>query len=110
MYQWQVISFGKTCSPCCATYALQNHVKENQLEEDMQYSVTQCFYVDNCLQSFPSAVAAQTLLDKWKAALSTGGFDICQWASNDLTVINHLPSEARSQSSKLWLPEDRADP
>lgn len=78
VYQWQVLPFGTTCSPCCATYALQKHVKDNQTDEDVQYSVTQCFYVDNCLQSFPSAAAARTLLDKLRATLSGGGFDLRQ--------------------------------
>lgn len=110
VYQWQVLPFGTTCSPCCATYALQKHVKDNSSDENVQYSVTQCFYVDNCLQSFPSSIAAQTLLDKLRATLSAGGFDLRQWASNDPLVISHLPPEAKSQSSELWLSEDRADP
>ena len=27
-YQWEVLPFGTTCSPCCATYAMQAHVME----------------------------------------------------------------------------------
>lgn len=110
VYQGQVLPFGTTCSPCCATYALQKHVKDNPSDEDVQYSVTHCFYVDNCLQSFPSSVAAQTLLDKLPATLSAGGFDLRQWASNDPLVISHLRPEAKSESSELWLSENRADP
>lgn len=29
VFEWQVLPFGTTCSPCCATYALQRHVKDN---------------------------------------------------------------------------------
>ncbi len=110
IYQWQVLPFGTTCSPCCATYTLQRHVKDSQADEEVQYSVNQCFYVDNCLQSLTSPVAAKSLLDKLRSILSEGGFDLRQWASNDPLVISHLPPEARSESSELWLSEDRADP
>ncbi len=26
VYEWQVLPFGTTCSPCCASFALQKHV------------------------------------------------------------------------------------
>ena len=35
--------------------------------------------------------------------LSSGGFEIRQWASNDPQVICHLPPEARSEQTELWL-------
>lgn len=108
VYQWQVLPFGTTC--CCVIYALQKHVKDSQSDEDVQYSVNQCFYVDNCLQSLPSPMAAKSLLDKLRAILSEEGSDLRQWASNDPLVISHLPPGARSESSELWLSEDRADP
>lgn len=53
VYEWQVLPFGTTCSPCCATYALQKHViKQSQLE-DVCKAIQQHFYVANWLQSFP---------------------------------------------------------
>lgn len=85
-------------------------MKDHKPDNSVQQSVIQSFYVDNCLQSFPSAVDARTLLDKLRSCLAAGGFDICQWASNDPAVINHLPPEAKSQSSELWLSEDRGEP
>lgn len=52
VYQWQVLPFGTTSSPCCATFALQKHVKDNATgNEDILQSVEESFYVDNCLQS-----------------------------------------------------------
>ncbi|CAM4718193.1 unnamed protein product [Leuciscus chuanchicus] len=29
VYQWEVLPFGTTCSPCCAIFALQKHVNES---------------------------------------------------------------------------------
>ena len=50
IYEWRVLPFGTTCSPCCAIYALQRHTKENSADSQEVFA----FYVDNCLQSLHS--------------------------------------------------------
>lgn len=86
-YEWQVLSFGTTCSPCCALFALQKHVLDHsQPGEDTPVSVEKSFYVDNYLQSFASPKAAKKLV------LASGGFELWQWASNDPSVISYQPS------------------
>ncbi|KAK7915538.1 hypothetical protein WMY93_011299 [Mugilogobius chulae] len=92
IYVWQVLPFGTTCSPCCATFALQKHVFDHSQEEH------------------PTAEEAKHLVDKLKALLAAGGFDLRQWASNKPETIKHLPKEARSESSELWLQESSTDP
>lgn len=43
VYEWQVLPFGTTWSPC-ATFALQNHVHDHSNEvEDVRNSVDRCF-------------------------------------------------------------------
>ncbi|KAJ8016053.1 hypothetical protein DPEC_G00003140 [Dallia pectoralis] len=92
VFEWQVLPFGTTCSPCCATFALQRHVAENsEPGEDVRVSVERCFYVDNCLQSLPSPAEARQLVDKLRNILKSGGFELRQWASNDQSVVSHLP-------------------
>ncbi|XP_073715795.1 uncharacterized protein [Misgurnus anguillicaudatus] len=64
VYEWQVLPFGTTCSPCCATYALQRHVKDNSSgHEDILHLVETAFYVDNCLTSVTNADEAKTIID-----------------------------------------------
>ncbi len=109
VYEWQVLPFGTTCSPCCATFALQKHVLDNSKSEDTQGSVEKCFYVDNCLQSFTSSETAKDFVDRLRSLLSSGGFDLRQWASNDPSVISHLSADARSQSNMQWLSEGHQD-
>lgn len=110
-YEWQVLPFGTTCSPCCAIYALQRHAKEHpESDHEVLNSVLRAFYVDNCLQSFNTSATAKALLDKLRATLSQGGFEIRQWASNDSSVVEHLPPEARSVSTDLWLSQAGVDP
>ncbi|XP_023666073.2 uncharacterized protein [Paramormyrops kingsleyae] len=104
VYEWQVLPFGTTCSPCCAIYALLRHVRDHSYEgEDVRCSVEAHFYVDNWLQSFPSAAQAKRMVDKTRALLTQGGLELRQWASNQLEVINHLPRALRSESSEQWL-------
>ncbi|XP_067219119.1 uncharacterized protein [Chanodichthys erythropterus] len=111
IYEWRVLPFGTTCSPCCATYALQRHVRDNSVgNEDVVESVQQSFYVDNCLQSLQSQHHAKQLINKMRALLAAGGFDIRQWASNVPDVIAHLPAEAKSVGCERWLSANKTDP
>ncbi len=111
VYEWQVLPFGTTCSPCCATYALQRHVTDHsQEEEDVRDTVERHFYVDNWLQSFSSPEAAKVLVDKLRELLASGGFELRQWASNTPEVIRYLPAEMLSQDSDQWLNQSQMDP
>nr|XP_055025291.1 uncharacterized protein LOC129415362 [Misgurnus anguillicaudatus] len=111
VYQWEVLPFGTTCSPCCATFALQSHVK-NYLEptDEVRKTVERGFYVDNCLQSVPTEEQAEKLVHRLQDHLSKGGFELRQWASNVPTVIQHLPAELRSDSSEIWLSQGTDNP
>ena len=110
VYEWQVLPFGTTCSPCCATFALQKHVFDHSKPgEDVRDSIERSFYVDNCLQSLPSSDMAKDLVDKLCNLLAAGGFELRQWASNNPGVISHLPSHIRSDSSELWLNYGKQD-
>lgn len=109
-YEWQVLPFGTTCSPCCASFALQRHVLlHSEPGEEVRFSIERCFYVDNCLQSVSSIEEAQQLVKKLRQLLASGGFEIRQWASNRPEVISHLPSKARSDKLELWLSQDRQE-
>ncbi|XP_026053029.1 uncharacterized protein LOC113039346 [Carassius auratus] len=104
IYEWQVLPFGTTCSPCCASYALHKHVLDNtESGDDLQFTIQRSFYVDNCLQSLNTADEARGLIDRLRKLLASGGFNIRQWASNQPGVVSHLPKEAQSASTELWL-------
>lgn len=110
VFEWQVLPFGTTCSPCCAVYALQKHVLDHsQPGEDVRHSVLKSFYVDNCLQSFTTTEEAKAFVDKLRALLAEGGFELRQWSSNQLSTINHLPSEFKSASTELWIAHGEAE-
>lgn len=108
MYQWEVLPFGTIRSSFCATYALQKHVLDHsQPGENTRQVIEKSFYVDNCLHSMTSKDTARTLVDKLCKLLVVGGFELRQWASNDLSVIGQLPREARADSCELWLSQGK---
>ena len=110
-FEWQVLPFGTTCSPCCAIYALQRHVVDHSQPDDaLRFSVEKCFYVDNCLQSLSTPGEARLLVDRLSDLLASAGFELRQWACNDPSVVSHLPQEARSESLDLWLAQDKSNP
>lgn len=78
--------------------------------QDVQSSVLHSFSMDNCLQSFPTTKGAKEILMKLLSFLGKGGFEIWQWASNHVSVMDHLPAEVRSVDTDLWLSHDCTDP
>lgn len=111
IYERQVLPFGNTCSPCCAVFALQRHVASQTLLNDpVCHLVERGFYVDYCLQSFPTVAMAQSNLEQLRSILSSGGFDMSHWASNDPRFKGHLPPDARSTKSEFWLSKDTVPP
>ncbi|XP_046577406.1 uncharacterized protein LOC124285249 [Haliotis rubra] len=111
VYEWQVLPFGTTCSPCCTSCALLKHAAENQTgNEEVFKSVSESFYVDNCLDSFENQTQAKQLFTKMRNVLTDGGFNIRQWASNVPEVVADLPAEARSEAADLWLNFGQGEP
>lgn len=110
VYEWRVLPFGTTSSPCCATFALQQHARHSSYAEDAaREAVEKSFYVDNCMVSLTSQEEAKVLVDQLRNLLAEGGFDLRQWASNVPAVICHLPSEARSDSAERWIAQGQVD-
>lgn len=111
VYEWQVLPFGTTCSPCCAIYALQRHVHDHSHQGDeVRNSIGKHFYVDNWLQSFSSIDTAKDIMEKLSMLLKEGGFELRQWASSKPELVSHLPKELRSESSEQRLNHTDMDP
>jgi len=111
VFEWHVLPFGTTCSPFCATYALQRHVTDHCQHEDiLRFFIDHCLNVNNCLQSVCTPEEAKQLVNHLRDLLSSAGFELQQWAYNELSVLNHLPQETRSLSLNPWLAQDMANP
>lgn len=65
VYQWEVLPFGTTCSPCCTTYALQCQAKRGlEATDEVLQTVERSFYVDNCLSGVATVAQATQLVDR----------------------------------------------
>lgn len=65
--------------------------------------------MDNCRHSAHSEKKAKGLVNDLCQLLQNGEFEICHWASHIPAVTEHLPSDARSESSELWLSKTSMD-
>ena len=73
IFEWQVLPFSTTCTPCCTTFVVQKHVSEHSIPgEDVRFSIERYFYVD-CLHSLPNPGVARQLVDRLRELLSSGG-------------------------------------
>lgn len=96
LYQWKVLPFGTTCSPCCTIYALQAHASQAEAPTEVRDMVHSSFYVDNCLHSVKTVQEARELIRDLRLYLSRGGFEVSQWASNDHWVIEDFPQSPQA--------------
>lgn len=84
IYDWKVLPFGTTCSPCCAIYGLQRHIQDTSESPQLVNCVEQSFYVDNCLRSTHSKEEAKDHVNGLQQLLDTfdqwlGWFNSLSW-------------------------------
>ena len=113
-YKMTVHLFGGTWSPSCCTYALRRVAKDNagSYSPATLETITQNFYVDDCLKSMPTVSEAINLVSELKMLAAEGGFNLTKWTSNSPDVISKVPYSDRSQKAQErvldTLTEDRA--
>ncbi|XP_072030174.1 uncharacterized protein [Amphiura filiformis] len=101
-YRMVVHLFGATSSPACASFALKQTAKDNrnQFDELVTDTVSHNFYVDDLLTSVPTEEKAVKLSQDLRTICSKGGFHLTKWASNHQNVMNAIPEEERSPTTK----------
>ncbi|CAH8494135.1 unnamed protein product [Schistosoma mattheei] len=101
IYRMKVHLFGATSSPCCATFALQKTISDNQ--DKFPRAVTQAakeqFYVDDLLISVDTIEEAKRTYSHFKRLLSLGGFNLTKWTSNSVEVLEFIPEGDRAEGS-----------
>ena len=113
-YKMTVHLFGGTWSPSCCTYALRRVAKDNagSYSPATLETITQNFYVDNCLKSMPTVSEAINLVSELKKLAAEGGFNLTKGISNSPDVITEVPYSDRSKKAQErvldTLTEDRA--
>ena len=90
--------FGAISSPACANFALRRTAEDNEscFLPEVINTVKRNFYVEDCLKSLPSEVAAIAHVTNLQALLSRGGFKLTKWVSNSRKVLQSIPESERS--------------
>ena len=103
VFQWQVLPFGSTCSPCVETYALQRHVTDHSCPGDeiriaAELSTTAC-----TAQKRPGSLSA-TLESSWLVD-SNYANGLAMYRLLSVTYPRRL-----GQAAWNWLAPDKFDP
>ena len=107
-YHMKVHVFGAASLPACATYALQQTAKDNDLlsPQDVIDTVLENFYMDDCLKSVDLEEEAIRMSDELSQLLKKGGFNLTKWLSNNDQVVSNFVLEKRAKVY-LNLKEDK---
>ncbi|XP_043211215.1 uncharacterized protein LOC122375781 [Amphibalanus amphitrite] len=126
-YRMTVHLFGACSSPSCASYALKKTAKDHGVlfEDGAAQTVSNNFYVDDCLKSGQDQEKVTALAHGVKQLCALGGFNLTKLMSNSRQLLNSFPSEERGKKVKtidlshgelpetkalgvVWIPEDDA--
>ena len=124
-YRMTVHLFGACSSPSCASYALKRTAKDHGMlfQDDAAQTVSNNFYVDDCLKSGQDQEDVTALAHGVKQLCALGGFNLTKFMSNDRQLLNSFPNEERGKEVKaidlshdelpetkalgvVWIPED----
>ena len=94
-YRMDVHIFGAMSSPSIAAFALRRAALDKETRADLATveTVLENIYVDNLCKSCTSVKQAISLVDQLRRLLSSGGFRITKFLSNNKQVLDSIPPE-----------------
>ena len=94
--------FGGISSPSCSNYALTKTAADNikKYGEAVSSILRRNFYVDDMLKSFPSAKIAVDIIHQVESLCKEGGFNLTNFSSNHIEVLESIPNECRKDGVK----------
>ena len=97
-YKMLVHLFGKTDSPCIASWVLKRTALDNESEfgKDICNIVHDNFYVDDCLFSKPTVQEAIDSSTQLMSLLKRGNFRLTKFVSSNKQVLASIPAEERT--------------
>ena len=112
-YRMTVHLFGGTWSPSVCTFALKQLAKdyEENFPAKVIEAVRKDFYVDDFLKTLETEEEANLIVQEVTQLLSHGGFRLCKWQSNRLSILQQIQdtevaADFRNLDSKV-LPTER---
>ena len=92
--------FGAKSSPTCANDALQQVARDNAQESPQTTKlIMRNFYMDDFVNSVPSAEQAIEIYKLLRAMLAKGGFHLTKWISNCEQTMTSIDQDDKSPAS-----------
>ena len=87
--------FGKTDSPCCSNWILKSTASDNKTEYSARVieAILDHFYMDDCLDSFPSLEQTISVIVDVIQFLKTSGFNLTKFVSNNQEILKYTTQE-----------------
>ncbi|XP_062710760.1 uncharacterized protein LOC134288863 [Aedes albopictus] len=102
VFVMDVSIFGATCSPSSAQYVKNVNAKEFESESPRAAAaITRYHYVDDYLDSFPTAAEAVQVGSEVRRVHAAGGFEIRNFLSNDPTVAATVGAISNEAEKKI---------
>nr|XP_041630532.1 uncharacterized protein LOC121501962 [Drosophila kikkawai] len=93
-FELQTVTFGVNCAPFLAIRVLQQLAKDVQGPFPQASRIIQHhMYVDDVLAGANSVKDAQDSVQELRAALSSAGFPLRKWTSNNKSILSNIPAE-----------------
>ena len=87
-YRYTSVMFGSICSPYLLAAVLEKHILDTCLDEEVKLGLTSSTYIDNISYASDNENKLINFFEISKSVLKEGGFNLCQWASNNLELMN----------------------
>lgn len=101
-YRARGVCFGVSSSPFMATRALLALAEEVRRTHPLATQLLQkCFYVDDCLASYPTLEQSQEAIRQLDEVLQSAGMSLAKWKANKSSI---LPSQTASSSDVIFDP------
>lgn len=115
-YCMNVHTFGAISSPSIVNYILKitGEHHSHPTDADVRSVISQNFYVDDALVSFPGVDQAVSVSDRLVQCCQRGGFNLTKFSSNSTEFLQNIPKEKRADESnagtncQLGIPLERA--
>ena len=95
--------FGGKSSPSCSNYSLRRTSVDYEIEfgEDAAKTLQRNIYVDDMLKSSPDVETAIHLISRVRGMCAAGGFNLTQFVSNNVEVMQAISDEHVKKNANL---------
>ncbi|XP_062541539.1 uncharacterized protein LOC134209558 [Armigeres subalbatus] len=91
IFLMDVLTFGSTSSPSSAQFVKNKNAKEHEIQfPRAAEGIMKSTYVDDYLDSFENVEEAKLVADQVRRVYANGGFEIRNWSSNEVKVLEYL--------------------